>query len=169
MGIKRDYMRNNQLLLAYNMQVAVCDEYIATFDINQYLSHMDCFVPLMEKYIKFTIFEKETNNQEYRNNSYRATNFIQDEQGTLMYPKGRRFKFKQEQHIKGNKYGRTEEIYECNNYKHKHDCYPKVKNNRAIRINLELTSIHEKVLKKLCSIQRALLCMNRSIQVEGTF
>ena len=33
----------------------------------------------------------------------------------------------------------------------------------------ELTSIHKEVLRNLCSIQGALLCMNRSIQAEGTF
>ena len=206
MRVKRDYIGNDQLLPAYNMQVAVCDEYIATVDVKQYASDMDCFVPLMEKfnkqygkypqypvadagygsfnnyiyceqhgmekYMKFTMFEKETKDQKYRDNPYRATNFIQDEMGTLMCPKGRRFKFKQEQHVKGNKYGRTEEIYECEsceNCEHKKDCCPKAKNNRTIRINRELTSIHEEVLKNLCSIQGALLCMNRSIQAEGTF
>ena len=206
MRVKRDYMGNDQLLPAYNMQVAVCDEYIATVDVKQYASDMDCFVPLMEKfnkqygkypqypvadagygsfnnyiyceqhgmekYMKFTMFEKETKDQKYRDNPYRATNFIQDEMGTLMCPKGRRFKFKQEQHVKGNKYGRTEEIYECEsceNCEHKKDCCPKAKNNRTIRINRELTLIHEEVLKNLCSIQGALLCMNRSIQAEGTF
>ena len=50
MRIKRDYMGNDQLLPAYNMQVAVCDEYIATVDVKQYASDMDCFIPLMEKF-----------------------------------------------------------------------------------------------------------------------
>lgn len=50
MRVKRDYMGNDQLLPAYNMQVAVCDEYIATVDVKQYASDMDCFVPLMEKF-----------------------------------------------------------------------------------------------------------------------
>lgn len=206
MRIKRDYMGNDQLLPAYNMQVAVCDEYIATVDVKQYASDMDCFVPLMEKfnkqygkypqypvadagygsfnnyiyceqhgmekYMKFTMFEKETKDQKYIDNPYRARNFIQDEMGTLICPKGRKFKYKQEIYVKGNKYGRTEEIYECEsceNCEHKKDCCPKAKNNRSIRINRELTSIHEEVLKNLCSIQGALLCMNRSIQAEGTF
>ena len=29
--------------------------------------------------------------------------------------------------------------------------------------------MHEEVLRNLCSIQGALLCMNRSIQAEGTY
>ena len=206
MRIKRDYMGNDQLLPAYNMQVAVCDEYIATVDIKQYASDTDCFVPLMEKFnnqygkypkypvadagygsfnnylyceehgmekfMKFTMFEKETKNQKYRENPYRAINFSQDNDGTLICPKGRKFKFKYEQHVKGNNYGRTEEIYECEsceNCEYKKDCCPKAKNNRTIKLNRELTTIHEEVLKNLCSIQGALLCMNRSIQAEGTF
>ena len=206
MRIKRDYMGNDQLLPAYNMQVAVCDEYIATTDVKQYASDMDCFVPLMEKfnkqygryplypvadagygsynnyiyceqhgmqkYMKFTMFEKETKNEKYRNNPYRAVNFSRDENGKIICPKGRKFNFKYEQHVKGNNYGRTEEVYECEsceNCEYKKDCCPRAKNNRTIRLNRELTSIHEEVLRNLCSIQGALLCMNRSIQAEGTF
>ena len=50
MRIKNDYMGNDQLLPAYNMQAVVCDEYIAAIDVKQYASDMDCFVPLMEKF-----------------------------------------------------------------------------------------------------------------------
>ena len=52
MRVKRDYMGNDQLLPAYNIQIAVEDEYIAAVDVRQYRSAMDCFVPLMEKYRK---------------------------------------------------------------------------------------------------------------------
>ena len=206
MRVKRDYMGNDQLLPAYNVQIAVCDEYIATIDVKQYASDMDCFIPLMEKfskqygkypkypvadagygsfnnylfcekhgmekYMKFTMFEKETKDEKYINNPYRARNFKQDENGTLICPNGRKFNFKYNQHVKGNNYGRTEEIYECencDNCPHKKDCCPKAKNNRTIKINRELSAIHEEVLKNLCSIQGALLCMNRSIQAEGTY
>ena len=99
MRIKRDYMGNDQLLPAYNMQAAICDEYIAVIDAKPYASDMECFVPLMEKFkatyghypkypvadagygsynnylyyeehgmekfMKFTMFEKETKNQKY--------------------------------------------------------------------------------------------------------
>lgn len=206
MRVKRDYMGNDQLIPAYNMQVAVCDEYIATLNIEQYASDMDCFIPLMEKfnkqygqypkypvadagygsfnnyiycedhgmgkYMKFTMFAKETKDKKYANNPYRATNFSRDENGTLLCPNGKKFNFKYEQHVKGNNYGRTEEIYECESCEgcsHKNACCPKAKNNRTIRLNRELTSMHEEVLTNLCSIQGALLCMNRSIQSEGTY
>ena len=68
--------------------------------MKQYASDTDCFVPLMEKFnqiadavygsynnylyceqhgmekfMKFTMFEKETKNEKYRTNPYRAVNF----------------------------------------------------------------------------------------------
>ena len=49
MRIKKDYMGNDQLLPAYNIQVGVADEYIVVADVFQLRSDMDCFVPLMEK------------------------------------------------------------------------------------------------------------------------
>ena len=122
--------------------------------------------------MKFTMFEKETKNEKYRNNPYRAVNFKKDINGNIICPNGRKFKFKYEQHVRGNNYGRTEEIYECEdctNCPYKQDCCPKAKDNRTIKLNRELTSIHKEVLNNLNSIHGALLCMNRSIQAEGTF
>ena len=50
MRIKTDYMGNDQLLPAYNVQIAVADEYITVARIFQYRNDMDCFVPLMEEF-----------------------------------------------------------------------------------------------------------------------
>ena len=206
MRIKTDYMGNDQLLPAYNMQIAVCDEYIAAIDVKQYASDMDCFVPLMEKFnqlyghypkypiadagygsfnnyifcqlhgmekfMKFTMFEKETKDKNYRDNPYRAVNFIQDAEGNLICPNQRKFNLKYTQAVRGNKYGRTEEVYECESCEdcpHKEKCCPRAKGNRKIQMNRELTAIHQEVVKNLSSIHGALLCMNRSIQSEGTF
>ena len=36
-------------------------------------------------------------------------------------------------------------------------------------MNRELTAILKEVIENLCSVQGALLCMNRSIQSEGAF
>lgn len=47
MRVKSDYMGNDQLLPAYNLQAAVCDEYIAVIDAKPYASDIECFVPLM--------------------------------------------------------------------------------------------------------------------------
>ena len=111
MRIKRDYMGNDQLLPAYNLQTAVCDEYIAVVDVKPYASDMECFVPLMEKYMKFTMFKKETTDKKYHENPYRAVNFKRDGSGNLICPNGRKFHFKSRQHVYRNKYGRTEEIF----------------------------------------------------------
>ena len=50
MRMKKDYMGNDQLLPAYNIQIGVADEYIAVVDVMQHRSDMDCFVPLMKKF-----------------------------------------------------------------------------------------------------------------------
>ena len=206
MRLKRDYMGNDQLLPAYNLQAAVCDEYIAVVDVKPYASDMECFIPLMEKFnktyghypkypvadagygsynnylycaehgmekhMKFTMFKKETTDKKYHENPYRAVNLEQDEAGNLICPNGRKFIFKYNKPVYKNKYGRTEEIYECESCEgcpHKSDCCPKTSGNRTIRMNQELTSIHQEVISNLESVHGALLRMNRSIQAEGTF
>ena len=205
MRVKRDYMGNDQLLPAYNVQIAVADEYIAVVDVQQFRSDMDCFVPLMnkfrsyygkypkypvadagygsfnnyifcqehgmEKYMKFSMFEKETKNKEYRNDIFRPVNFPIDEDGNLRCPNGKKMVFSYRQNVRGSQYGRQEEVYECE------DCTGcpyasqcrKGSGNRTIRLNAELTSIHEEVINNLESIHGAYLRMNRSIQAEGTF
>ncbi len=50
MRVKKDYIGNDQLLPAYNVQIGVADEYIAVVDVSHYRSDMDCFVPLMEQF-----------------------------------------------------------------------------------------------------------------------
>ena len=57
MRLKRDYMGNDQLLPAYNMQVAVCDEYVAVIDAKQYASDMDCFIPLMDRHYAYLLYD----------------------------------------------------------------------------------------------------------------
>ena len=206
MRIKRDYMGNDQLLPAYNMQAAICDEYIAVIDAKPYASDMECFVPLMEKFneiyghypkypvadagygsynnylyceehgmekfMKFTMFEKETKNMKYHHNPYRIDNFRHDSEGNLICPNDKKFIFKYHAHVKGNKYGRTEEVYECENCdgcQYRSECTKKQEGNRTARFNRELTSFHHEVITNLESIHGALLCMNRSIQSEGAF
>ena len=45
----------------------------------------------------------------------------------------------------------------------------KTDKNKTVRLNQELTSMHQEVVDNLESIHGALLRMNRSIQSEGTF
>ena len=118
------------------------------------------------------MFEKETKDQKYKENPYRSSNFKRDEDGDLVCPNNKKFKLKCRSAVRGNKYGRTEEIYMCESCEgctHKEKCCPRTKGNRTIKMNRELTAIHEEVIENLCSIHGALLCMNRSIQSEGTF
>ena len=203
--MKKDYMGNDQLLPGYNIQLGLCDEYIAVYDVKQYASDMDCFQPLMEKfnetygkypkypiadagygsfnnylyceehgmekYMKFTMFKKETEDKKYRDDPYRAVNFPINENGHPVCPNGKEFHYLYSRPVRGNKYGRTEELYQCEDCS---DCSQKDKcckceGNRVIRLNEELTSFHKEVLSNLNSVQGALLRMNRSIQAEGAF
>lgn len=205
MRIKTDYMGNDQLLPAYNVQIGVADEYIAVVDVNHYRSDMDCFVPLMEqfrktygfypkypvadagygsynnyiyceqhgmeKYMKFTMFKKETEDKRYHNDPFRAVNFPIDETGAMRCPNGKKFVFKYRQHVRGNEYGRKEEFYECEDCTgcpYAQQC-KKTDRNRTIGVNQELTAMHREVMDNLESIHGAMLRMNRSIQAEGTF
>ena len=73
--------------------------------------------------------------------------------------------------MKGNKYERTEEYYQCEDCSgcpHKEKCH-KATGNRIIRLNEELTVFHREVLNNLNCIHGALLRMNMSIQAEGAF
>ena len=204
MRMKRDYMKNDQLLPGFNVQIGVCDEYISVFDVKQFVSDMDCFVPLverfvklygfyprypvadagygsfqnylycqengMEKYMKFTMYEKETKDKAYRENPYRAVNFPMAD-GDLICPSGRKFHFLRRSPIKNNRFGRTEEYYQCESCEgceQREQCF-QGKGNRIVRVNAELTAIHQEVLGNLNSVHGALLRMNRSIQAEGVF
>lgn len=205
MRVKSDYMGNDRLLPAYNMQIAICDEYISAVDVQQFAADMDCFVPLMErfnsiygkypqypvadagygsynnylyceehgmqKYMKFTMFDKETNDPKYRDDIFRAKNFKTNANGELVCPNNKRFVHIGDKHVKYNKYGRTEEIHQCEDCTgcpFKDKCC-KSKGNRTIRLNRELSAIHQEVLNNLNSIHGALLRVNRSIQSEGAF
>ena len=202
---KRDYMGNDQLLPAYNVQLGICDEYIAVMDVQQFTSDMDCFIPLMEKFhktygfypqypvadagygsynnylfcqqkgmkkfMKFTMFNKETTDKKYHEYMFRAVNFKRDESGNLICPNGKKFKFMYNRPVKGNKFGRTEELYQCEDCTgcpHREKCH-KSEKNRIIRLNEELTSFHQEVIDNLECVHGALLRMNRSIQAEGTY
>lgn len=205
MRMKKDYMGNDQLLPGYNIQLGVCDEYIAVFDVKQYASDMDCFASLMDrfrnhygfypeypvadagygsynnylyceehgmkKYMKFTMYEKESKDAKYQTDPYRAVNFQIDEEGNPVCPGGKRFRYLKTVPIRGNKYGRTEEYYQCEDCTgcpHKERCCKAV-GNRTIRLNQELTVFHKEVLDNLNCTHGALLRMNRSIQAEGAY
>ncbi len=205
MRIKTDYMGNDQLLPSYNLQIAVCNEFIALADIYQYASDNSCFVPFMDKYykfykhyptypvadagygsydnylfceehnmnkfMKFSTYKKETSDKKYQSDPFRVANFKVNKKGQLICPNNKKFIFIKNQAIKGNKYGRTVEVYQCENCnkcKLKSKCH-KGKGNRKITLNKELTKIHQEVIDNLSTDLGIQLRINRSIQVEGAF
>jgi len=144
---------------------------VADAGYGSYNNYLYCEQHGMQKYMKFTMYDKETGDKRYRENPYRAENFRIDPDGTMRCPNGKAFQFRYRKHVKGNKYGRQEEIYECEDCTgcpYATEC-KKTPKNRTVRINEELTSMHREVLDNLGSIHGALLRMNRSIQAEGTF
>ena len=144
---------------------------VADAGYGNFNNYLFCEEHGMEKYMKFTMYEKESKDKKYRENPYRAVNFDIDEEGHMVCPNGKRFCFLRTAPIKGNQYGRTEEYYQCVDCEgcpHREKCHKSSK-NRIVRINEELTSIHEEVLGNLNCIHGALLRMNRSIQAEGTY
>ena len=205
MRVKKDYMGNDQLLPAYNIQMGVCDGYIAVYGVYQSAADSDCFQPLMEefyrkyhkypqypiadagygnlnnylycaehgmeKYMKFPTYEKESKDKNYREDPYRAVNFRVNEAGRLVCPNDKEFYFLRTEPVKGNQYGRTVEVHQCEDCSgcsHRSQCH-KSKSDRMIHLNYELTSFHREVLENLNSIHGALLCMNRWVQAEGTY
>lgn len=140
-------------------------------EVMQYRCDMDCFVPLMEKFMKFPMYKKETTDEKYHDDPFRAVNFETDTEGDLICPNGRKFHFAYRKPVKGNQYGRQEEYYtceDCSGCPYAEKC-KKTEKNRTVRINAELSAMHQEVLDNLQSIHGALLRMNRSIQAEGTF
>ena len=205
MRMKRDHMGNDQLLPGYNIQLGVCDEFIAVYDVRQYASDMDCFQPLMEKfnrqygrypeypvadagygsfnnylyceehgmekYMKFTMFKKETEDEKYRDDPYRAVNFPINENGRPVCPGGKEFHYLKSRPVRYNQYGRTEELWQCEDCTDcplKPECC-KCAGNRVVSLNEELSGMHKEVIENLNSVHGALLRMNRSIQAEGAF
>ena len=205
MRMKSDHMGNDQLLPGYNIQLALCDEYIAAYDVQQFASDMDCFQPLMtkfnnsygfypeypvadagygsfdnylfceehnmKKYMKFTMFDKETEDDKFHNDPFRAVNFPINEAGNPVCPNNKEFRFLKTKGIRGNHYGRTEELWmceDCSGCPYSDRC-KKAEGNRIVRLNRELSRYHREVISNLECVHGALLRMNRSIQAEGAF
>ena len=95
-----------------------------------------------------------------------------NESGQLVCPNGKAFTHYADTPIRGNKYGRTEELHicsDCTGCPYRQQCYKGKGDRRVIRLNRELTQFHEEVLNNLECVHGALLRMNRSIQAEGAY
>lgn len=71
-----------------------------------------------------------------------------DTDGSLICPNGRKLHFAYRRPIKGNLYGRQEEIYaceDCGGYPYAAQC-KKTDKNRTVWLNRELTALYEDVL-----------------------
>ncbi len=144
---------------------------VADAGYGSFNNYLYCEEHGMQKYMKFTMFKKETEDKEYHNNPFRAVNFPINENGNPVCPNGKEFHYLYSRPVRGNKFGRTEEMYQCEdctNCELKSSCC-KCEGNRVVRINEELTQFHKEVLNNLNSVHGALLRMNRSIQAEGAF
>ena len=144
---------------------------VADAGYGSFNNYLYCEEHGMQKYMKFTMFKKETEDKEYHNNPFRAVNFPINENGNPVCPNEKEFHYLYSRPVRGNKFGRTEEMYQCEDCSGcqlKEQCC-KCEGNRVVRINEELTSFHQEVLHNLNSVHGALLRMNRSIQAEGAF
>ena len=136
-----------------------------------YNNYIFCGQNGIEKYMKFPMFKKKTKDRTYHEDPFRAVNFRIDEQGVMRCPDDKAFHLLYRRSVKGNQYGRREELYECEDCSgcpYAEKC-KKTAKNRTVRINQELTAMHQEVIENLESIHGALLRMNRSIQAEATF
>ena len=144
---------------------------VADAGYGSFNNYLFCEEHGMKKYMKFTMFSKETGDERYHNDPYRAVNFPINENGCPVCPNGKEFHFLKSRPVRYNKYGRTEELWQCEDCSDcplKNEC-GKREGNRIVRLNEELSLIHKEVIENLNSIHGALLRMNRSIQSEGAF
>ena len=63
--------------------------------------------------MKFTMFKKETEDKKYRENPYRTVNFYINENGNPECPNGKESRYLYSRPVRGNQFGRTEEMYQC--------------------------------------------------------
>jgi hypothetical protein len=73
---------------------------VADAGYGSFNNYLYCQEHGMEKYMKFTMYEKETKDSKYRDNPYRTVNFAVDENGNLICPNGKKFHFLKSQLVK---------------------------------------------------------------------
>ena len=84
---------------------------IADAGYGSYNNYIYCQEHSMEKFMKFPMFKKETTDQKYHNDPFRAVNFKIDDEGFLRCPNGKKMLFSYRKPVRNNRYGRQEEIY----------------------------------------------------------
>ena len=113
---------------------------VADAGYGSYNNYIFCEQNGMEKYMKFPMFKKETKDRKYHEDPFRAVNFRIDEQGVMRCPNDKAFHLLYRRSVRGNQYGRKEELYECEDCSgcpYAEKC-KKTDKNRTVRINQEL-------------------------------
>ena len=111
---------------------------VADAGYGSYNNYLYCEEHGMEKYMKFTMYEKTIKNAAYREDPFRAVNFKRNEAGQLVCPNGKAFTHYADRPIRGNEYGRTEELHicsDCTNCPYRQQCYKGKGDRRVIRLN----------------------------------
>jgi len=85
---------------------------VADAGYGSYNNYIFCEQHGMEKYMKFPMFKKETTDKKYHEDPFRAVNFPIGEDGIMRCPNGKSFYLQYRKNVKGNKYGRQEEVYQ---------------------------------------------------------
>ena len=108
---------------------------VADAGYGSYNNYIFCEQNGIEKYMKFPMFKKETKDQKYHEDPFCAVNFRIDEQGVMRCPNDKAFHFLYRKNVRGNQYGRKEELYECEDcsgYPYAEKC-KKTDKNRTVR------------------------------------
>ncbi len=125
----------------------------------------------IEKFMKFSLWEKETHDNKFHNDIFRSVNFKIDAEGHPICPNGKKFYKLSERYIKGNQDKRTEEKCQCEDCEGcplRNKCHQS-KYNRIISINKTLTAYHMEVIDNLASKRGIELRTIRSYMAEGAF
>ena len=162
--------------LSISDPVLAFDRFMEGIDLSKYLKNVPEYITGRNRYnpvdmLKTVLFA-------FADNGYCSLRKLEDNcKVNMRYiylmnwktPSYRTFGYRK--NVKGNKYRRQEEVFECEDCSgcpYASEC-KKTPKNRTVRINQELTAMHREVLDNLNSVHGALLRMNRSIQAEGTF
>ena len=76
---------------------------VADAGYGSYNNYLYCEAHGMKKYMKFTMFDKESKDRKYRENLYRSENFRIDPDGVMRCPNGKAFHFCYRKNVQGNR------------------------------------------------------------------
>ncbi len=143
---------------------------VADAGYGSYDNYMWCLIHQADAYIKYQLYEKEKT-AEFRKQKYRKENLLHEENGKLLCPKGREFKYQGDKISNKTTYLSIDQIWECrtcNRCPYRKSC-TKAKGNRKVQINVALDELRKTAKERLDSPAGKQLREQRCIQAEGTF